>query len=361
MTIYILELVLIWLFGTLLYSRKISGKMFIVLSFTIMTLILGLRAPSVGEDTQHYIDIFNYSRDISWTKVLTSGTDTVYLTAWGVDLSVETGFMLLNKFVGIFTDNGQWLIFIVAALTCWLFGKFILDNCEKVFFPSYIFMCESLYMFAFNGMRQMLSLAIAIQAYKLVKEKRIKATILVFMLAFLIHRMSIALLILIPLGLVKKKQKALKWVFICDAVLMVSIPVLRMVVSRIVPRYASYFTTNYWEPTLGLGSSLLLLVEAAMCLYIYFKRINKSDTETFMAVAGTSLSIAFEIMGLQVVMFGRTASMFKVFLMFLFPTAGGFFTKNTRLIYFAFMIFVLTYAFIRYASTPVRLYSFFWQ
>jgi len=144
MTIYIVELLILLLLGVLLYGKIIKNKTFVILAFTMMALVLGLRAPSVGEDTQHFIDIFNYARNVSWKKVFTSGTDVVYAIVYGVDLKVETGYLILNKIVGIFTDDGQWLIFIVAILTCGLFGKFILDNCEDVFL-RHISLCVSRY------------------------------------------------------------------------------------------------------------------------------------------------------------------------------------------------------------------------
>ena len=137
MTIYIIELCTVLLLGVCMQRKYINKKIFVFLSFAIMALVLGLRGNDVGEDTNHFIDIFNYSRNVSWKTVFTSGTDTIYNTVWGIDLSVETGYMLLNKIVGVFTNNGQWLIFIVAVLTCWLIGKFILDNSTSPFLATY--------------------------------------------------------------------------------------------------------------------------------------------------------------------------------------------------------------------------------
>lgn len=56
-----------------------------------MALVIDLRGNLVGEDTQHYIDIFRMSKNISWKTVFTSGTDVVYDTAWGSEQSVEVG------------------------------------------------------------------------------------------------------------------------------------------------------------------------------------------------------------------------------------------------------------------------------
>lgn len=361
MYVYIIELFLVLMLGIMLQAKKIKKKMFVVLSFTIMALVLGLRGAEVGEDTQHFIDIFHYARGISWGKALTSGFDTVYNTVWGVDLSVETGYLLLNKVIGIFTDNGQWLIFTVAALTCWLFAKFILDNCESVFLPTYIFMCESLYMSAFNLMRQILALAIAIQAYKYIKENKIRKAILIILIAFLIHKTAIIFLILIPFGRINKKQRALKWIFVGSVVLMASMPILNWIVSRLVPRYAAYFTTNFWDSTLGLGSMLLMMAEVVICLYAYYRHLSDNDTEAFTAISCTAIGLACDVMGMQVVIFSRIALMFKVFLFFLFPFASRYFAKGSRKYYRILVMIVLAISFFSYASSDARVYSFFWQ
>lgn len=361
MYVYIIELSLVLMLGVMLKTKKIKKKMFVVLSFTIMAFVLGLRGAEVGEDTQHFIDIFHYARGIPWRKALTSGFDTVYDTVWNVDLSVETGYLLLNKVIGVFTDNGQWLVFIVAVLTCWLFAKFILDNCEDVFLPTYIFMCESLYMSAFNLMRQILALAIAIQAYKYIKENKIKKAILIILIAFLIHKTAIVFLLLIPFGRINKKQRALKWVFVGSIALMISIPILNWIVLRLFPRYAVYFTTNFWDSTLGVGSMLLMLAEVLICFYAYYRHLSDNDTETFVAISFTAIGLASDVMGMQVVIFSRIALMFKVFLLFLFPFTSRYFVKGSRKYYRILVMLVLAVSFFSYASSDARVYSFFWQ
>ena len=65
MEIYIAEIVIIYILGILfLYILK-NKKLFILFSFGLMSFILGARASSVGEDTQHFIDIFHISKNFS--------------------------------------------------------------------------------------------------------------------------------------------------------------------------------------------------------------------------------------------------------------------------------------------------------
>ncbi len=182
--------------GALLKEKYINKKKFIFVSFAIMTLVVGLRGSLVGEDTRHFIEVFEHARNISWKQALTSGTDVIYLSVYSVDLSIETGFLIYCKIIGLFTDNGQWMIFLSAVLTCYLFGKFIYDNIENPFMATYIFFCESLYMQLFNPLRQMLAISIALQGYKYIRKQNYGRALVYMAIAFLFHKASALLLIL---------------------------------------------------------------------------------------------------------------------------------------------------------------------
>ena len=122
--------------------------------------------------------------EATWKTIFTSGTDIVYDTIWNVDRSMEVGYVLLNKIVRIFTSNAQWILVIIAFTTCYLMAKFVYDNCDRVFLPTYIIFCESLYMQSFNLARQTLAIAIGLQAYTLLKKEcrhsNIKAILAIF-------------------------------------------------------------------------------------------------------------------------------------------------------------------------------------
>ena len=361
MAIYIFELIFVFVMGMLLYMKKINNRTFIIVVFFVLAMVLGLRGEEVGEDTAHFIDIFNYAQNLTWKTTFTSGLDVIYTTVYSADLSIEVGYLILNKLVGIFTDNAQWLIFIVAAATCWLFGKFIYDNFQKVFLPTYVFLCESLYMNSFNLMRQILAIAIALQAFKLIKEGKYKKAVIVILVGFLFHKTAILLLALIPLYLWKNKKRATKLVFIGAVVFIVGLQAVATLVSILVPRYASYFTTNYWNTEIS-GIVVLWLIEIVLCLLFYFYRgLKRDDNEVFIPVASTIIYIACEIVSFRVSMFSRIAMVFSPFLMQLFVQGKTLFGRKTRTVYLIGLIAVLTVMFLLYAKADSRVYYFFWQ
>lgn len=360
MIIYLVILVLIYIWGVIFLNKYKNRKYFLTLSFSTMALVLGLRASTVGEDTLHYINIFKISKSLSYSKIVKGVTETVYATQWGVDRKIENGYILLNKLISILTDNEQWIIFIVAGLTCCLFARFIYRNTKHVFFATQVFLCESLYMNSFNLMRQMLAMSIALNAYELLKEKKYKKAIIVFVIAFLFHKSSIVLLVLLPLCAINDYQRTIKYVAFGAIMVNILVPIISKVVSKLIPRYSEYFYVNYWTVDVN-GTMILWGIEIALCILIYFKGIN--DKDTFVAVACTMLYLSLDILGLKISSFSRVALYFRSFLILLFPLFIPYIQKRSknRLWYQLIIIIILTGAYLSYARTDVRAYQFFWK
>ena len=362
MVTYILELVLIWLFGVLLYKKAISKKSFIIISVILLSLILGLRGVTVGEDTQSYINIFKYISRIPWVKILTSGISVVYNTTYGFDSTIEVGFAILNKLVSIFTRDPQWILLICAFITNILVGRFILRTSNDVFTAVYIYMCECMYMQTFNAMRQLLAIAIAIQAYELIKNKRYIYGTGIILLACCFHMSALVMFGLFPIMMVKNQRKAMKYIFAGAALVIFSVPLMQYITNRFLQKYTAYFTVNYWEIS-ARGQALLWITEIIICVFLYFRHHNEEMdlSNCYIAISGTLIYLAFEIIGLRISIFQRIALYYNIFIVFLFPCFLQEFKKSDRFFLNAGLCFVLTVAFLNAASSPVRLYHFFWQ
>lgn len=363
MYIYIFEMLFVLSAGGLLYSKRISKKSFLIICFFLMSIVLGLRGENVGEDTLHYIEVFEKTNNLSWKTLLTSGTDVVYETVWNVNRSMEVGYLLLNKIIGIFTDNGQWLLILVAFITYFFMAKFVYDNCKDVFFPTYIILCESFYMQSFNLARQALAISIGLQAYTLLKKNNkysiINAIITIF-IAFLFHKSAIVLFFLIPIWLIKDNRKWLKLILLGSGFLPLFVIFFSKIILIAIPRYASYLENNYWENSVG-GIIILWIIEIFMIIYIFKKYNNNDGKEIFITTVLTALYLSLEFIGLKFTVFSRITLYFRIFLIFLFPYFTKYIRPNSRLLYRTGMIVLLSIFFLRYASTPVRIYYFFWQ
>lgn len=364
MTVYILLLLFVLACDLLLYKHQKNNqrkKLFLFLTFFAMTLILGLRGESVGEDTRHFLVMYKQAKTISWKTIFQSrGFRTVwYVDQYGFHDTVENGWLILCKFVHLFTDNGQVFLFIVAALTCGIFAKFIYDNSTDVFYSTLIFLCESMFMFAFNGARQMLAVALTLPAYTALKHKKIKTAIIWVIVAALIHNTALVAFIIFPFVLTKRKNDFSKFKY--AIVLAVASPFIIMALQKVIiaifPRYSKYFTLNYWTNSIG-GSSILWIIELILILIMYWKKF--SNDHSFELACIILLYLSCELMGLRVTMFSRVGYYFRAFLLLFFPCSNCYFSKNSRRVIECVISVLLIALYFSYARTPWRLYSFFW-
>lgn len=331
-------------------------KLFLFLSFFMMALVLGLRGNKVGEDTAHYLTLFNIFKNYDLKRILSNGLN-VKFGQW--DESVEIGYVFLNKIVQIFTSDGQVLIFVVALLSCMLMARFIYKCIPKhVFLATIIFMCDSLYMSMFNALRQMLAVAIVLNSFEYMRKKEYKKVLLIFVFALLIHKSAIVFSPIIFYFFVRDKRRAIVVTGAVSLILCLATPMVMLVGAKLFPSYAVYFSENYWSNHVG-GTLVLWLMLIAIIMYI-LKHGVRNDEEYFGTI-GSILYIAIEVIGLRIAAFSRITYYFRAFCMMLYPAFSERFTKKSRRIYDILIMALMLMEFVSYTNVGSRKYMFFWQ
>ncbi|MCG0572849.1 EpsG family protein [Lactiplantibacillus plantarum] len=366
MTVYISLLVFVFLCGIILVifqNSKGARIAFLFLTFFSCALVIGLRGYNVGEDTLHYINIFNNASNTSLEQILTSkGFRTPYYTNdYGFTDSIEGGFLIWCKFIKLFSNNIQVYFLLTGGLTCFLFAKFIYDNCkDDVFFPTLVFLCDSAFMMSFNLVREMLACAIVLQSYNLLINKHLYKGIICILVASLIHNTALVSLIWVPILLYKPKNRVKTFKY--AALFALTLPVISFIlqgpITKLFPRYTSYYTTNYWGSTLG-KSSILLVIELVAIGFMYRKRFIVQNSAKLSLL--TLVYIVFELGGLKVVMLSRIALYFRAYLMLFFNKWSDYYTGNRRILLKIIIGILLILLYISYASTSSREYTFFWN
>ncbi len=153
---------------------------FIAVSFFFLFFLVAFRDSSVGTDIENYLEKFTLIRERSWGYVLTH-----FYTE-----RVEIGFALLNKFLGLFTRQPQTIIVASAALFCAGSARFIYRYIDDALTAVMLFTCCGIYMYSFNITRQMIAVALLINAWGLLTEKRYKWSLALFAVSMLFHVMS---------------------------------------------------------------------------------------------------------------------------------------------------------------------------
>ncbi|TPG01903.1 EpsG family protein, partial [Clostridium perfringens] len=354
MLIYILLLIYIFFIGYIFRTKIKNRKYFLVLAFSVMALVVGLRAAGVGEDTSMYIDVARASEHLSWKQIfLEFPKSTWSINEYGFNNKMDTLFLLINKVIMTIFNQPHMVIILCSILTNALFAKFIYDNTDKVFLATIVYLCDYIFMMSFNGMRQCLAISIAIQSHKKFKEKEMLKGVLYIILGGLIHQSALIYLLFIPFWFIKNKRNFLKYIIIVAILLPNMITFIQKIVMIFSPYYASYLTTSYWNASLG-GTLLLWLFIIILIIYLLLIKVN--NDELYILIYYLLFYLSFEIIGIKFTAISRVALFFRTYLILFIPLSSKYMNKNK--IYFYLAVFILfIFEFISYASSPARAYS----
>ena len=364
MTVYIILWLCTILTAGFCYKYKLKSSYFMWITFIGMTILLGLRGISVGEDTQMYIAIAESAAKLSWKDILANFPTTEwnfisYGFYGGYSEKIETLFMIYNKIIMLLFRSPQMVLVITAIITNLLMMNFIVDNvksAQDIYMATYIYMCDAFFMNSFNAMRQIFAISIAIQSIKRLKEKKYKQAIIIVLIAACIHQSAILVLVLDFLFVMQNKRSRYKYFLTGVLVFPVVLPVLVKIIGQISYKYASYLQVSFWKSQ--VQGTMLLWIVIVIGIFI-MATSKKTDDYDWWLVYLATLYIGIELIGIRLTMLTRLAMYFRVGLILLFPMATKYFKKNSAYLYKMVIYVLMTMSYFSYASSPARIYSFF--
>lgn len=359
MAVYLILAICVAFFWALLSADKIKTMTFLILSFGLMALVLGCRGANVGEDTAGYLEIASLSQHMSWEQIFSNfPLSTFAYDQWGYPRQTETIFLALNKVIVEMTNNSQCVLMICAVVTCLGFGRFIYQNSHDIGQSTWLFLCDSMFMFGFNGMRQLMAMALALQFYGCFKCGRYIQGILWIAIATLFHTSCFVYFGLAVVYFICKAARGYRVVLVCSFVWPAIISVIGAVVSALFPRYALYFQVSYWNASLG-G---FVVVLAILCLMIFLALAQKDkDQEERYLVVNAVLYLTLEIVSQRLTTLTRIALMPRSYLMLFYPRTLEYIDKHARTLIFMALNGALLLLYLAAAASPARNYLPFWN
>jgi len=161
--------------------------------FFVLFIMLAVRDTAVGIDVKNYEFLFK--------KYARSGIDFQTL------FSFEGLYWTLNWIVGKFTQNFQWFLAIIAAITLLPIAKLYSEDRQHSYLKIILFVNMVTFYFLFSGLRQCLAMSVGIIAYKFVREKRIIPFIACVIIALGMHHSGFMLVPMYFLYHVSLKKK----------------------------------------------------------------------------------------------------------------------------------------------------------
>lgn len=227
MTIYYVMYVLILLgVGTVAESarnpeqRKKRMAAFITI---VITLVLGLRHPSMGVDLQYglpYGYLWSFKRISQFSLA-----QAIRLSGW---LNYERGFIIYNKLLSYVSTEYSWLLFVSAIASIVPVGTMIRRHSKDLIFSAVVYLGLPCFLIPFSGLRQGIAIGICCLAFPFIQKKKLVKFALVVFAATQFHRTAMIFALAYPLYHFRLPQKTRLW----------TIPALAVVYAARYPLFA---------------------------------------------------------------------------------------------------------------------------
>ena len=175
------------------YQKK--NKIALIFFCTFLTVLVMLRHAVIGNDTQNYINYFNFFSNSEWNRLK--------------GYEMEIGYVYLNKLVSLLSVNPQIFLSILAIMVSVLMFPTYLRLCIDSSLTIVLFSCMSTFVMMFSGIRQMLAIAIGFVAYEFVCRKKLIPFLLAVAAATAFHSSAFMLFFMYPLYHAQIKSKSL--------------------------------------------------------------------------------------------------------------------------------------------------------
>lgn len=242
-------------------DEKYNGKTICVF-FLLLTIVLCLRRIDIGVDLQNYKYYFDFVRQLEWNRLS--------------EIDIEIGYVLLNKLIGIFTENFQVFIAISALIQIIPIYLLYSKEAKKPYLSVILYVNMSTFVMLFSGLRQAIAIAIGAIAFRFVVKKKLVSFIACVVLAFLFHQSAIILLVLYPLF---HSQITKKWLWF----IMPSITLVFLYNKQIFGFLINFFGDKYidlYASTQNTGAYTMIILFAMFLLFSYIMIDEKTIDKT---------------------------------------------------------------------------------
>lgn len=360
MTIYLVNifLILLWGFGLIYYHPTPKKKMyFCAIASLQWTLISGLRHVSVGADTEGYLRTFQAVGKRSWKTVLQAFFDVYFrgrepMNSEENSLYKDTGYLVFQKFVHIFTDNQQVYLLIVAAIIFAALAYFIYKNSEDPVFSYVLFSILFYGFFAVTGIRQALATALAVfVGYEFIKENKFWKFAVVALIAFTLHK---SVLVFILFYWLSKIKVSWKYIAALAAVLLVGFAGGPSFILQIAELFG-YTRDDVYEANTVAYTTVIAII--GLGFVFLFKWIQKQGSYKNAEINAILLAVVLTFFTLIDQTMMRVQQYYALFLMLGIPSALCCFQKRERVL----LKSIAYLAMVAYLFSNHPQYRFFWQ
>lgn len=187
--------------------------------------------------------------------------------------NVEKGYILLNKFVLLFTKDYSGIFILTSLIGCYFIFKAIFQQSKIPAMSIFIYVTSTFYFISMNLVRQSITISIFFYSIKFIKEKKLKSYLITILIASTIH---LTALIFIPIYFIANKKISFKKFIAIFIMCEIGLPLARNLIYSIISetKYAYYIGSVYDSKESTLIAPLISLL-IVLLGYFYKSRFNE--------------------------------------------------------------------------------------
>lgn len=319
-----------------------------IISFLLLTIMFGLRHPSMGVDlgasiSSGYIGTFEFISNMTWTDVLS-------LTPV---LNYEAGYVIYNKIISTIFNEPQFFLFVTSLICVAPIIITIYYRSTNVILSVFIYMGLPSFLITFSGLRQAIALGICFFSILFVQKREFWKFVLLIALAWTFHSSAAIFLIAYPLYNIKL-NKSNRYITI------LAIPIIYLL------RYPLFnvFSKLFQEKAVATETGAIMLLVFFCLIYIFcmiFMDHDDAEQNGYMNLF--LVACACQVFGSVHMLAIRVGYYFMIVLVLLLPllVRKMKIRNNVRITNVVMSVFFVVYGLHSiYSATWARSYPYHW-
>lgn len=250
---------------------KVKNNTVLLFVMLCLWLLATIRSLDIGNDTKSYYELFNS---------IASGVNIQFWSS-----RYEIGYLLLNKLISRMTDNFWVFLSIVNAIIYFAYFLFFKNYSVNSIMSVFMFFTFGTWGQTVNILRLQLAIAMAIYAFICKDKKKYILMIVLLLLAFGFHRISLVFLLF--LFVPQKISKKFYLVTIALTVVGISIlPTLMQFVARYIPYFSAYISSStYVFGEAKLATILSIVMRVLLLSVVWYFYLSQAKENSWLTEA----------------------------------------------------------------------------
>lgn len=330
------------------FNKGLPTYFYVAPSFILLFFISAFRGDFTTDYT-NYSNRFNSINDYSFSDL------------FRYDFNIETGYLILNKIINLFTNNEVVLFAVMTLIILYGFYHQFNKYSVNIWLSVLMFVTVGSYYASFNISRQIVAVAIIFLGSRFLYNRMFFKYLLVVISASLFHMSA---LIMIPFYFILNMRIKIKNLFFLFVVTVIAVVFFDEILSIIQIFVYSNYTHNAWGMD---GQAITNVVLPIAFLLFVLLNSNKIDSKNnkmhriwFNAVIFYAI---FNILALQVEMVERLGRFFAPYALLLIPYIfSKVYDKYLRFIYMmALVVLLVLYNYVILSNSVFDPYYFIWE